>query len=168
MAPEPLPPGSRIGILGGGQLGRMLALAAARLGMRTHVFDPAADPCAGPVVERVVCAVDCGIAVNPDNIRAQMEGGLGYGLGASLHNEITLDNGQVVQSNFHDYQLFRIQEMPRVEVHIVASTEAPTGVGEPGVPPIAPAVATAYAALTGRAIHELPIMEAIRKKRGKR
>jgi isoquinoline 1-oxidoreductase beta subunit len=110
-----------------------------------------------PVVERVVCAVDCGIAINPDIIEAQMEGGLGYGLGAALYNEITLEKGRVVESNFHDYRPLRIGEMPPVEVHIVPSREAPTGVGEPGVPPIAPAVANAYLALTGRPIHRLPM-----------
>jgi isoquinoline 1-oxidoreductase beta subunit len=109
-----------------------------------------------PVVERVVCAVDCGIAINPDNIRAQMEGGIGFGLGAALHDEILLEEGRVVQSNFHDYRSLRIHEMPRVEVHIVPSGEPPTGVGEPGVPPIAPAVANAYLRLTGRPIHRLP------------
>src|SRR2546427_1257537 len=90
-----------------------------------------------PKVERVVCAVDCGIAVNPDVIRAQMEGGIGFGLGAALYSEITLDKGKVVQSNFHDYRTLRIDDMPKVEVHIVPSGEKPSGVGEPGVPPIA-------------------------------
>ena len=87
-----------------------------------------------PKVERVVCAVDCGVAVNPDVVRAQMEGSIGFGLGAALWSEITLDKGRVVQSNFHDYRTLRIDEMPKVEVHIVPSSEAPTGVGEPGVP----------------------------------
>ena len=86
-----------------------------------------------PRVERVVCAVDCGVAVNPDVVRAQMEGGIGFGLGAALWSEITLEKGRVVQSNFDDYRTLRIDEMPKVEVHIVPSTEAPTGVGEPGV-----------------------------------
>lgn len=109
-----------------------------------------------PKVERVVCAVDCGVAINPDNIAAQMEGGLGYGLGAILHNEITLEKGHVVQSNFHDYRSLRIGEMPKVETHIVASAEAPTGVGEVAVPPIGPAVANAFAALTGKRVRDLP------------
>ena len=107
-------------------------------------------------VDRVVCAVDCGIAVNPDVIRAQMEGGIGFGLGAALYGAITLTGGQVDQSNFHDYRCLRIDEMPKVEVHIVPSTEAPTGVGEPGVPPAAPAVANAIAALTGKRVDKLP------------
>ncbi len=109
-----------------------------------------------PRVHRVVCAVDCGIAINPDNIRAQMEGGIGYGLGAALHDELVLEGGRVKQSNFHDYRSLRIHEMPRVEVHVVPSGESPTGVGEPGVPPIAPAVANAMAALTGRWVRRLP------------
>ena len=108
-------------------------------------------------VEKVICAVDCGLAVNPDQVKAQMEGGIGYGLGAILHDAITLDGGRVEQSNFHDYQALRINEMPEVEVHIVPSAEPPTGVGEPGVPPIGPAVANAVYAATGRRIRQLPM-----------
>jgi isoquinoline 1-oxidoreductase beta subunit len=107
-------------------------------------------------VDRVVCAVDCGIAVNPDVIRAQMEGGIGYGLSAALHDAITLNEGRVEQSNFSDYPVLRINEMPKVEVHIVDSTANPTGVGEPGVPPIAPAVANALYAATGVRLRRLP------------
>ncbi|PKO53273.1 MAG: twin-arginine translocation pathway signal protein, partial [Betaproteobacteria bacterium HGW-Betaproteobacteria-21] len=91
-------------------------------------------------VDRVVCAVDCGIAVNPDVIRAQMEGGIGFALAAALTGAITLKDGLVEQSNFHDYPVLRINEMPAVEVYIVPSAEKPTGVGEPGVPPLAPAL----------------------------
>jgi isoquinoline 1-oxidoreductase beta subunit len=108
-------------------------------------------------VDRVVVAVDCGIAINPDIVRAQMEGGVGFGLGAALHGAITLKDGIVVQSNFNDYHVLRAAEMPKVEVHILPSTEAPKGVGEPGVPPIAPAVANAIFAATGRRIRSLPI-----------
>jgi isoquinoline 1-oxidoreductase beta subunit len=114
-------------------------------------------PNGGFRVDRVVCAVDCGVAVNPDVIRAQMEGGIGYGLSAALHGAITLKDGRVEQSNFHDYRPLRINEMPRVEVHIVPSTEKPTGVGEPGVPPIAPAVANALAAATGQRLRNQPL-----------
>jgi isoquinoline 1-oxidoreductase subunit beta len=103
-----------------------------------------------PRVHKVWCAVDCGVAVNPDVIRAQMEGGIGFGLGHALFGEIKLDQGRVVQSNFHDYRSLRIHEMPDVEVTIVRSNEKPTGVGEPGVPPVAPAVANALARLPGR------------------
>jgi isoquinoline 1-oxidoreductase beta subunit len=108
-------------------------------------------------VDRVVCAVDCGIAVNPDVVRAQMEGGIGYGLSAALREQITLEKGAVVQSNFTDYLPLRITDMPVVEVHIVPSNEPPSGVGEPGLPPIAPAVANALRAVTGKPIRRLPI-----------
>jgi isoquinoline 1-oxidoreductase subunit beta len=103
-----------------------------------------------PRVHKVWCAVDCGMAVNPDVIRAQMEGGIGFGLGHALYGEITLDEGRVAQSNFDGYRSLRIHEMPDVEVKIVRSTQKPTGVGEPGVPPIAPAVANAIARLPGQ------------------
>jgi isoquinoline 1-oxidoreductase beta subunit len=108
-------------------------------------------------VDRVVCAVDCGIAINPDVVRAQMEGGIGFALGAALHGAITIKNGAPEQSNFHEYQVLRMNEMPRIEVHIVQSGEAPTGVGEPGVPPLAPAVANAIAAATGKRLYKLPL-----------
>jgi isoquinoline 1-oxidoreductase subunit beta len=108
-------------------------------------------------VDRVVCAVDCGLAINPGVIRAQMEGGIGYGLAALLHSRITLKDGAVEQTNFHNYPMLRIGEMPKVEVHIVASAEPPTGVGEPGTPPVAPAVANAIFAATGRRIRRLPL-----------
>ena len=111
----------------------------------------------GVKVERVVCVVDCGVAVNPDVIKAQMEGGIGYGLGAILKSEITLAGGTVEQTNFDGYDVLRLEEMPDVEVHIVASTESPTGVGEPGVPPIGPAVANALFAATGKRIRALPV-----------
>jgi len=108
-------------------------------------------------VDRVVCAVDCGLAVNPDIVRAQMEGGIGFGLTAALYGKITLKDGEVEQSNFHQYQLLRINEMPAVEVYIVPSTEKPSGVGEPAVPVIAPAVANALAAATGKRLRVLPL-----------
>ncbi|MEC9344724.1 MAG: xanthine dehydrogenase family protein molybdopterin-binding subunit [Pseudomonadota bacterium] len=107
-------------------------------------------------VERVVAAVDCGVPINPDNIRAQIEGGIGYGLGAILRNAITLTDGVVDQSNFDTYESLRIDDMPTVEVHIVPSTEAPTGVGEPGTPPIGPAVANAVFAAKGSMPVNLP------------
>ncbi|MDR3415730.1 MAG: xanthine dehydrogenase family protein molybdopterin-binding subunit [Nevskia sp.] len=108
-------------------------------------------------VDRVVCAVDCGLPINPDVIVAQMQGGIGYGLSAALHGAITLEGGVVQQSNFHDYVPLRIEEMPAVEVHIVPSAEKPTGVGEPGTPLIAPALVNAIAAATGKRIRTLPI-----------
>ena len=108
-------------------------------------------------VDRVVIAVDCGIAVNPDLIKAQMEGGMGFGLSAALLGEVTLKEGRVEQSNFHDYWVLRIDQMPEVEVHIVSSVEPPTGVGEPATPVIAPALANALAAATGRRFYRLPL-----------
>ncbi|OZI25334.1 xanthine dehydrogenase family protein molybdopterin-binding subunit [Bordetella genomosp. 7] len=107
-------------------------------------------------VDRIVCAVDCGLVINPDVVRAQMEGGIGFGLSTALYGALTLKDGQVEQSNFHDYPVLRINEMPAVEVHTVASQEKPTGVGEPGVPPVAPAVANALFAATGQRIRTLP------------
>jgi isoquinoline 1-oxidoreductase beta subunit len=111
-------------------------------------------------VERVVCAVDCGVPVNPDVIRAQMEGCIGFGLGALYYSEIELKGGRAVQRNFDTYRALRIHEMPKVEVHIVQSTEKPTGVGEPGVPPLAPAVANAVAKLGGPRVRRLPFTRA--------
>jgi isoquinoline 1-oxidoreductase beta subunit len=108
-------------------------------------------------IDRVVCAVDCGVAVNPSVIRAQMESGIAFGLAAALHGAITLKDGVVEQSNFHDYAPLRINEMPHVEVHIVPSSAKPTGVGEPGVPPVAPAVANAVFAAIGKRVRSLPI-----------
>ena len=108
-------------------------------------------------VDRVVCAVDCGIAVNPDIVKAQMEGAIGYALSAALREEITLTDGVVDQGNFDRYRPLRIDEMPAIEVHIVTSGEAPSGVGEPGTPPIAPAFTNAIFNATGIRIRELPV-----------
>jgi isoquinoline 1-oxidoreductase beta subunit len=108
-------------------------------------------------VHRVVCAVDCGIAVNPWNIAAQMESAIVFGLSAALYGEVTLENGRVAQSNFHDYPVLRLDRMPAVEVHRVRSDAPPTGVGEPGLPPVAPAVANALFALTGKRLRTLPL-----------
>lgn len=108
-------------------------------------------------VDRVVVAVDCGVAINPDVIKAQMEGGMGFGLSAALLSEVTLADGLVQQSNFHDYQVLRMDRMPEVEVHIVPSAEPPTGVGEPATPVIAPAVANAVFAVTGQRLRRLPL-----------
>ncbi|ALG68644.1 xanthine dehydrogenase family protein molybdopterin-binding subunit [Beggiatoa leptomitoformis] len=108
-------------------------------------------------IDRVVCAVDCGIAVNPDVIRAQVEGSIGYGLSAVLTGAITLKEGLVEQTNFHNYPVLRINEMPVIEVHIVESQEKPSGIGEPATPVIAPAVANALFAATGKRLHDLPL-----------
>jgi isoquinoline 1-oxidoreductase subunit beta len=108
-------------------------------------------------VHRVVCAVDCGRIVNPDTIKAQMESGIVFGLTAALYGAITLKNGRVEQGNFHDYPLLRLAAMPKVEVHIVPSDDPPGGIGEPGVPPTAPAVANALFAASGARVRSLPL-----------
>ena len=110
-----------------------------------------------PRVHRIVAAIDCGIAVNPDQVRAQMEGGAIYALTAALYGEITIDGGRVKQSNFHDYPLLRMAESPAIEAYILDSGEPPGGLGEPGVPTVAPAVCNAIFALTGKRIRRLPI-----------
>jgi len=107
-------------------------------------------------VHRVTTAIDCGPVVNPDTIRAQMEGAITFGLSAALYGEITFRNGRVKQGNFNTYRMLRMNEMPEVNVHLVASTESMGGVGEPGVPPIAPAVGNAIFALTGKRLRSLP------------
>jgi isoquinoline 1-oxidoreductase beta subunit len=109
-------------------------------------------------VHRVVCAVDCGMTVNPNIVRRQMESAIIFGLSAALYGKITIKDGRVQQSNFHDYPVVRMNETPQVEVHIVPSGEKPSGVGEPGTPPIAPAVCNALFALTGKRIRSLPIV----------
>jgi isoquinoline 1-oxidoreductase subunit beta len=114
-------------------------------------------PSSGQVkVEKVVCAVDCGVAVNPDQVVAQMQGGIGFGLGAILAEEITMTGGVVDQENYDAYTPLRIEQMPEIEVHIMPSDAAPTGVGEPGLPPIGPAVASAVFKATGKRIRTLP------------
>jgi isoquinoline 1-oxidoreductase beta subunit len=108
-------------------------------------------------LERVVCAVDCGVAVNPNIVAMQMESGIGYGLSAAINGEVTLKEGRVQQSNFNDYPVLRMNQMPKIEVHIVPSTAAPTGVGEPGTPPIAPALVNALNSVGDKAIRVLPL-----------
>ncbi len=108
-------------------------------------------------VHKVTCAVDCGAMVNPDTVEAQVEGAVVYGLSAALRNEITVKDGAVVEGNFDGFEPLRMDEMPAVEVHLVPSGEAPGGIGEPGLPPIAPAVANAVAALTGKRLRRLPL-----------
>jgi isoquinoline 1-oxidoreductase beta subunit len=113
-----------------------------------------------PRVGRVVTAIDCGIAVSPDQIAAQMEGGTCFGLAAALSGGITLKDGVVQQRNFDTYRVLRMNEAPVVETYIVPSTAKPTGVGEPGVPVIAPAVANALLTLTGKPTTSLPFVKA--------
>ena len=111
-------------------------------------------------VHRVVAAFDCGLVVNPLTVEAQVQSAISYGLSAALFSEITLKDGRVEQSNFHDYRVLRMNEMPQVEVHIATGGDKPTGVGEPGVPPVAPAVANALFALTGKRVRALPLSSA--------
>jgi isoquinoline 1-oxidoreductase beta subunit len=136
--------------------GRGIAVGEAFKTYVAQVAEVTVDDAGRVTVDRVVCAVDCGIPINPDVIAAQMEGGIGFGLGAALYGAITLKNGRVEQDNFNNYRVLRINEMPRIEVHIVPSAEPPTGVGEPGVAPIGPAVANAIFAATGTRVHMLP------------
>jgi isoquinoline 1-oxidoreductase beta subunit len=112
-------------------------------------------------VLRVVCAIACGLAVNPDGIVAQMEGGIIYGLTAALFGEITIEKGTIRQSNFHDYRMLRMEEAPAIEVHIIEDDGKMGGVGEPGVPPVAPALANACFAATGKRVRNLPLLSNI-------
>ena len=147
---SPLPPGRGRGIALHQSFGTFVA----------QVAEVSASDDGAFRVERLVCAVDCGRAVNPDIVRSQMEGGMGFGLSAAWEEAVTLDAGRVLQDNFDTYRLLRFDRMPEVAVHIVPSDEAPTGVGEPGVPPVAPAVANALFAATGRRFRGLPLVEA--------
>jgi isoquinoline 1-oxidoreductase subunit beta len=143
----PLPPGK----------GRGIAVAEAFHTLVAQVAEVSVDKDGKVKVDRVVCAVDCGTPINPDVIAAQIEGGIGFGLGAALYGAITLKEGRVEQNNFDGYQVLRIDAMPKVEVHIVPSIEPPTGVGEPGVAPVGPAVANAIFAATGKRVYALPL-----------
>jgi isoquinoline 1-oxidoreductase beta subunit len=122
-----------------------------------HVAEVSVAPDGKVRVHKLTGAIDCGIAVNPDQVKAQMEGGAVYALTAAFYGQITLDHGRVQQSNFHDYPMLRINEAPVVEVHILDSGAAPGGLGEPGVPTVAPAVCNAIFALTGKRVRSLPI-----------
>jgi isoquinoline 1-oxidoreductase beta subunit len=144
---KPLPKGRGRGIAVHESFGSFIA----------QVAEVSLDNKGNITVHRVVCAVDCGRIVNPDTIKAQMESGITFGLSAALHGAITLKNGRVEQGNFNDYPLVRMPAMPRVEVHIIESSEPPGGVGEPGVPPIAPAVANALFAACGARVRSLPL-----------
>ena len=110
-------------------------------------------------VQRVVCAVDCGMVVNPDTVKAQIEGGIIFGISAALFGEITIKNGRVEQTNFGDYRPLRINEAPVIEVYVVQSAEAPGGIGEPGTAAVAPAITNALFAATGKRIRKLPVAD---------
>lgn len=155
----------------------VLALAAEKSGMKTNpdpnkAYGVAVHKSFGTYVaqvaeisksgnnyklDKVTCAVDCGVPVNPDVIAAQMEGGIGFGLSPALYSEIHIDNGAVRESNFHDYQVIRMKDMPEVDVHVVPSAEPPTGVGEPGTPVVGPAIANALASAGGSVERRLPM-----------
>ncbi len=149
---QPLTPGKA-----GEKRGRGIALHKSFNTYVAQVAEVTVYPGGRYTVDHVVCAVDCGLAVNPDVVHAQMEGGIGFGLSAALYGQITLRDGEVEQANFPDYPVVRMNEMPKVEVYIVESKEKPTGVGEPGVPPIAPAVANALFDATGQRLRKLPL-----------
>lgn len=122
-----------------------------------YVAEVSVDEDGGVHVRRVVAAVDCGEVINPDNVIAQIEGGIAFGLTAALKAEATLKDGRIQQSNFHDYPILKMNEMPLVEVYLIESDQSPSGMGEMGVPPIAPAVANAVFAATGKRIRHIPI-----------
>ena len=143
--------GQPLAAVGGKRRGRGIALHESFNSFVAQVAEVSVDEDGSFAVDRVVCAVD------PDVIRAQMEGGIGFALAAALYGEITIEDGLIQQSNYNDYRVLRMPEMPVVEVHIVPSAEAPSGVGEPGVPPLAPALANALYAATGTRLRDLPL-----------
>lgn len=149
---DPLPKGEGRGVSVMHAFGSYLSMVA-------HV---AVDAQGQVRVKRVVCAVDCGMTVNPKTIEAQIEGGVVFGISAALYGEITLKNGRVEQTNFTDYRVLRMNETPRIEVHIVQSAEAPGGIGEPGTAALAPAVTNAIYAATGKRVRKLPVGEQLK------
>ncbi len=144
---KPLPAGVARGIAVAQSFGTYVA----------EVAEVSVSPDGTPKVHRVVAAVDCGMVVNPEIVRRQIEGAIAFGLSAALHGRITFKDGRVEQGNFHNYSVLRMPEMPRVEVHIMPSRELPGGIGEPGTPPVAPAVVNAIFAATGKRLRTLPI-----------
>jgi len=147
---KPLPPGRGRGFGAYSGYGSHVA----------HVAEVSVEPPGGLRIHRIVSAVDCGVAINPDGVQAQIESAIAYALSAVLTGEITVEGGRVQQSNFHDYTVLRIHEAPEVEVHVLPSSEPPGGCGELGVPPVAPAVANAIFAATARRVRRLPLSAA--------
>lgn len=137
--------------------GRGIAVCFSYASYSAHVAEVSVAEDGAVRVDRLVCAIDCGIAVNPDQVKAQMEGGAVYAMTATLYGQITLDAGRVQQTNFHTYPMMRIAETPLTEVHILESGQPPGGLGEPGVPTVAPAICNAIFAATGKRIRRLPI-----------
>ncbi|MGK6311128.1 molybdopterin cofactor-binding domain-containing protein [Variovorax sp. DT-64] len=142
---------------GGSRRGRGVAVLAAFGSYLAQVAEVTVDASGDIAVDRVVCAVDCGMVINPDTVEAQVEGGIHFGVSAALWGEITIKGGRVEQSNFHDYRMLRLPEAPRVEVHIVPSREAPGGIGEPGTSVVLAALANAVSAATGQRLRSLPL-----------
>lgn len=149
--------------MAGTRVGRGVAVHESFNTVVAHIAEVTVDKAGNVKVDRVVCAVDCGTAINPDNIRSQVEGSVGYALSALFYGEITLKNGEVQQGNFDTYQPIRMNEMPKVETHIVPSSAAPTGIGEPAVPPLAPAVVNAIANATRTWLTQLPLKTEVLK-----
>jgi isoquinoline 1-oxidoreductase beta subunit len=143
----PLPPGQARGV----------AMFESFNSIVAHVAQIEVAPDGSLKVHKITSAIDCGMAVNPDGVKAQIEGGIVFGLTAALHGQITIDKGAVVQANFPDYDMVRLAECPEIDVHIVESDAALGGAGEPGVPPVAPAITNAIFAVTGIRIRELPL-----------
>jgi isoquinoline 1-oxidoreductase beta subunit len=140
--------------------GRGVSVQFAFGGYMAQVVEATVSPAGEVRVERVVCAVDCGVVVNPDTVQAQVESAVIFGISGALFGDITFKDGRVEQTNFHDYRVLRMYETPRIETHIVASTETPGGMGEPGTSALAPALANAVFAATGKRIRKLPITPA--------
>jgi isoquinoline 1-oxidoreductase beta subunit len=138
-------------------VGRGVALQHAFQNFMAQIAEVEVSPAGEVRVRRMVCAVDCGIVVNPDTVKAQVMGAIIFGISAALHGAITVDKGRVQQSNFHDYRVVRMNEAPVVDVHIVPSGEPPGGMGEPGTSASMPAVANAIFAATGKRIRTLPV-----------
>ena len=155
--------GKPLAPIAGRKVGRGISTQFAFGSYMAQVAEVSVGPDGDVRLHRVVCAVDCGQAINPDTIVAQMEGGIVFGATAALWNEITLANGRVQQTNFGDYRMMRINEAPKVEVHIVTSTDEPGGIGEPGTSGIAPALTNAVFAATGKRIRKLPIGDQLKR-----
>jgi isoquinoline 1-oxidoreductase beta subunit len=142
--------------------GRGIALCTGFGSFIAQVVEVSVDKEGAVRPSRVVCVVDCGFMVNPDTVRAQMESGIIFGLSGAMYGEITLKGGRVEQTNFGDYRVLRISESPRIEVHLIKSSEAPGGIGEPGTSCVMPALTNAVYAATGKRVRKLPVGQQLR------